>query len=70
MVLINKNFNLKDGIIDFDLKNAVTLKVGKFYEEDPFPNYKISDNKHTILQIGEKNSLVKEFKNFSNYFRN
>ena len=43
---INKNFILKDGIFDFNLKDTVTLKVGKFYEEDPFPNYKINYNKN------------------------
>ena len=53
-MIFNNNFILKDGIVCFKLKDAVTLKVGKFYEEDPFPNYKINDNKHTILQIGEK----------------
>ena len=64
MVFYNNNFSLKDGIIDFDLKDTVASKVGKFYEEDPFPNYKINDNKHTILQIGERNLLLKEFKEF------
>ena len=64
MVFNNNNFSLRDGIIDFDLKDAVASKVGKFYEEDPFPNYKINDNKHTILQIGDKNLFLKEFKKF------
>ena len=64
MVFNNKNFSLRDGIIDFDLKDAVASKVGKFYEEDPFPNYKINDDKHTILQIGDRNILLKEFKKF------
>jgi len=60
----NKNYTFKDGIVDFNLKDEVTQKVGKFYEEDPFPNYRIDDNKQTILQIGEKNTLLKEFKKF------
>ena len=63
-MIFNNNFILKDGIVDFNLKDEVTSRVGKFYEEDPFPNYKINDNKHTILQIGEKNTLLKEFKKF------
>ena len=56
----NKNYTLKDGIVDFNLKDEVTQKVGKFYEEDPFPNYRIDDNKQTILNIGERNILLKE----------
>ena len=64
MVFNNKNFNLNDGIFDFKLKDGVASKVGKFYEENPFPNYRINDNKQTILQIGEKNTLLKEFKKF------
>ena len=39
MVFDNKNYNLKGGIYDFDIKDPVTTKVGKFYEENPFPNY-------------------------------
>jgi len=59
-----KKFKLKDGIFDFGLKDSVTSKVGNFYEEDPFPNYKIDDNKKTILEIGDKNILLKEFKKY------
>ena len=64
MVFSSKNLNLKDGIFDFYIKDAVTSKVGKFYEEDPFPNYKIDDNKHTILQIGNNNLIMRELKKF------
>ena len=64
MEFSSKNFNLKDGILDFYIKDAVTSKVGKFYEEYPFPNYKIVDNKRTILQIGNNNLLMRELKEF------
>ena len=64
MVLENKNFKLNEGINDFNIKDPVTLKVKEFYQEDPFPNYKIDDNKHTILQAGDKNWLMKELKEF------
>ena len=63
-MVFNNNFILRDGIVDFNLKEPVTLKVGNFYEEDPFPNYKINDNKHTILQIGKRNIFLKELKKF------
>ena len=60
----NKNFNLNGDIVDFDIKNPITLEVKQFYEKYPFPNYKIDDNKHTILEIGNKNSFFVELKNF------
>ena len=60
----NKNFNLNGDIADFDIKDPITLKVKQFYEKYPFPNYKIDDNKHTILEKGNKNSFFSELKNF------
>ena len=60
----NKNFNLNGNIVDFDIKDPITLKVKQFYEKYPFPNYKIDDDKHTILEKGNKNSFFAELKNF------
>ena len=60
----NKHFDLNGDIVDFGIKNPVTLKVKQFYEKYPFPNYKIDDNKHTILEKGNKNSFLVELKNF------
>ena len=65
----NKNFNINDGITDFSVKNPITLKVKEFYEEYPFPNYKIDDSKHTILSEGDKNEFSKELKNFIGFNR-
>ena len=62
MFLKNKNFKLNNGILDYDIKDPVTSKVKEFYQEDPFPNYKIDDNKHTILQAGNNNWVMKELK--------
>ena len=52
------DIRLKEGIFDFNIKDAITLKVGKFYEESPFPNYKIDDTRHTIQKIGDNNWLM------------
>lgn len=38
--------------------------IQKFYKFKPFPNYKINDNKHSILQIGNSNPLASQFKSF------
>ena len=64
MVLKNKNFKLNNGITDFNIEDPVTSKVKDFYEDDPFPNYKIDDNKHTIVRLGDNNWLMKELKKF------
>mgnify|MGYP000179761508 CR=1 FL=1 len=58
---------MNDGIKDYTIKDPVTLKVKEFYQEDPFPNYKIDDNKHTILKAGDNNWLMKELKEFIGY---
>ncbi len=64
MVLENKNFKLNNGITDFNIEDPVTSKVKDFYKDDPFPNYKIDDNKHTIVRLGDNNWLMKELKKF------
>ena len=55
-------------------KNKVTdiqtLKVTNFYKESPFPNYKLDDNKGTILEKGNKNYLTSKFKKFIGYNKN
>ena len=53
----NNNFNLSGEIVDFNVKDPITLEVMQFYEKYPFPNYKINDNKQTILEEGNKNSF-------------
>lgn len=67
MEYYKKNYTIKDGILDFNITDSITSKVGNFYEEDPFPNYKLDDNKQSILKIGDKNILLKEFKEFIGY---
>ena len=67
MILENKNFKLNDDINEYTIKDPVTSKVAEFYQESPFPNYKIDDNKHTILQIGDNNWLMRELKKFIGY---
>ena len=57
MVFNNKSFNVKDGVVDFNVRDSVSMKVGKFYEETPFPDYKIDDTRHTILKTGDNNLL-------------
>ena len=56
-----------DKILSFEIKDASTNKVTNFYKESPFPNYKDTDNKSTILEKGDKNTLASQFKKFIGY---
>ena len=67
---LKKNFLLKENIITFEIKDQVTKKVTDFYKDSPFPNYKIEDNKNTILTKGDKNLLTSQFKKFIGYNKN
>ena len=60
----NLDIHFKEGIYELNIKNSITQKVGKFYAEAPFPDYKIDDTKHTIQKIGDNNLLMKELKKF------
>ena len=64
MFINHLDIRFKEGIHEFNIKNSITLKVGKFYAENPFPDYKIDDTKHTIQKIGDNNLLMKELKRF------
>ena len=52
------------GIYDFSIEDDVTKIVKNFYEETPFPNYKNADDKASLLEIGNKNFLMKNLKKF------
>ena len=51
--ILSKNDNLKD------------KRITNFYKKNPFPNYKNSDDKFTILEKGNNNVLLKQFKKFA-----
>tara|TARA_B110000114_G_C15027774_1_gene371663 strand:+ start:92 stop:988 length:897 start_codon:yes stop_codon:yes gene_type:complete len=59
-----------DLIYKKEITDIKTLNVTNFYKESPFPNYKLDDNKGTILEKGNKNYLTSKFKNFIGYKKN
>ena len=67
---LKKEFKNTNGILTFEIKDEKTKKVTEFYDEKPFPNYKDDDNKHTILNKGDKNFLANQFKKFIGYKKN
>ena len=67
---LKKEYSVKDKIYKFKIEDSSTNKVTNFYKESPFPNYKDSDNKATILEKGDKNTLAAQFKKFIGYKKN
>ena len=64
MELKNRNFKIVNDIVNFQINDPVTSKVGNFYEIDPFPNYEINDNINKILEVGDKNLFFEVFEGF------
>lgn len=64
---LKKKFIFENGIISFKIEDPETQKVTNFYKSNPFPNYKSSDDKNSILQKGDKNILAKQFKSYIGY---
>ena len=60
----NNNFKLVEDIADFGIRDPIATKVKEFYEEYPFPNYKVDDNKYTLSQSGDNNFFSKKLKDF------
>ena len=67
---LKKDYNLENNIYTFEIEDSSTNKVTSFYKESPFPNYKDTDNKSTILEKGDKNTLAAQFKKFIGYKKN
>ncbi len=61
---LKKEPKLFNGILSFNIENDETKKVVNFYKKTPFPNYKESDNRQSILIKGDKNFLASQFKSF------
>ena len=67
---LKKECSIIDKIHKFKIDDSSTTIVTDFYKESPFPNYKNSDNKSTILEKGDKNILAAQFKKFIGYKKN
>jgi len=64
---LKKNLKEIDAINQVELSDQVVKKVSKFYKSNPFPNYKVNDDKVSINQRGDNNSLASQFKKFVGY---
>jgi SAM-dependent methyltransferase len=70
MNFLKENLPKIDLIYKKKVTDSKTLNVTNFYKESPFPNYKLNDNKGTILEKGKKNYLTSKFKDFVGYKKN
>ena len=62
MFFLKKKFFKNDGLLSFPITDDKTKKVTDFYKITPFPNYKTNDDKRSILDKGNKNTLAQQFK--------
>ena len=67
MSYLKKTPIIKEGIDQFEVKELTSKIVSNFYKLKPFPNYKVNDDKVSVVQRGDKNLLAKQFKNFVGY---
>jgi len=67
--MINKIFkknqiSVDENLIKLKINDKTVEKVIDFYNEAPFPNYEINDDKSSINFKGDNNYLASQFKNF------
>lgn len=60
--ILKNKLDFIDGIYVKETEIQTTKIIQKFYQNDPFPNYKNNDNKNSILNIGDKNYVAKKIK--------
>ena len=64
MSYLKKQPFIENEIQRFKLRKQTSKIVSEFYKSNPFPNYKVDDDKISIVQKGDKNVLAKQFKKF------
>tara|TARA_E500000178_G_scaffold322916_1_gene348042 strand:+ start:172 stop:1068 length:897 start_codon:yes stop_codon:yes gene_type:complete len=64
MFFLKKNLVDNDGVLSFPITDDKTKKVTDFYKITPFPNYKTNDDRRTILEKGNRNTLAQQFKKY------
>ncbi len=62
MKFLKKKLLDDNNIFKNEVTDEKTKSVVDFYNESSFPNYKINDNKNTILEKGNKNFIASSFK--------
>jgi 2-polyprenyl-3-methyl-5-hydroxy-6-metoxy-1,4-benzoquinol methylase len=67
MEYLKKKLEIVEGIRSSKIEDRIAKKVTSFYTSKPFPNYKVDDDKITILEKGNKNYLANKFKKFVGY---
>ena len=64
MFFLKKDLVKNDDILSYPVTDNQTKKITDFYKITPFPNYKTNDDRGTILEKGNKNTLARQFKKY------
>ena len=62
--LKSKNYKIENEIIIFENDDKTSKIISKFYQNNPFPNFNIGDNKFSLLKKGQENIFFNKLKNF------
>ena len=60
--LKNKNYKIENEIIIFENEDKTSKIISKFYQNNPFPNFNIGDNKFSLLKKGQENIFFNKLK--------
>ena len=58
--MFKKNFKQKGNLFEFEINVSATKRMTKFYNQDPFLDYKKHQDKHSLwlLSLGESYLLL------------
>ena len=59
MNYLKKKPLIQNDIETFNVDNKIAKIVSNFYKSKPFPNYKINDDKVSVVERGNKNLLAR-----------
>ena len=46
--MLKKGYRYESGIYVYSFNDEIVQKIKEFYQDDPFPNYELNDDKSTI----------------------
>ena len=65
--MLKKGYQYEDGIYIYTFADKTVKKIKDFYQDDPFPNYEINDDKAILQKRGDSNTYTRELKNYIGY---
>ena len=58
--MLKNGYQYVNGIYVYSFSDKTVQKIKDFYQDDPFPNYELNDDKATIKKRGDSNKYTYE----------